>query len=63
MSASFTESVVEEAVLARLEGAGWSVKNDADIAPGEPAAETLEDVSRLGAVWRAEPPDILIRPR
>jgi type I restriction enzyme, R subunit len=35
----FTESVVEEATLAWLEGRGWSVKNGAEIAPGEPAAE------------------------
>jgi len=37
--ASFTESVVEEAALAWLEGAGWQVRNGAEIAPGEPAAE------------------------
>jgi len=36
---SFTESVVEEAALARLKGVGWHVKNGAEIAPGEPAAE------------------------
>jgi type I restriction enzyme R subunit len=35
----FTESVVEEAALAWLEGAGWHVRNGAEIAPGEPAAE------------------------
>ncbi len=35
----FTESVVEEATLAWLEGAGWQVRNGAEIAPGEPAAE------------------------
>ncbi|MCC7210157.1 MAG: DEAD/DEAH box helicase, partial [Anaerolineae bacterium] len=35
----FTESVVEQAALAWLEGAGWSVRNGAEIAPGEPAAE------------------------
>ncbi|MGH8626053.1 MAG: type I restriction endonuclease subunit R, partial [Gammaproteobacteria bacterium] len=34
-----TESVVEQAALAWLESAGWSVKNGAEIAPGEPAAE------------------------
>jgi len=37
--ASFTESIVEEAALAWLEGAGWGVRPGADIAPGEPAAE------------------------
>ena len=35
----FTESVVEQAALAWLESAGWQVKNGADIAPGESAAE------------------------
>ena len=33
-----TESVVEQAALAWLESAGWSVLNGADIAPGESAA-------------------------
>jgi len=37
--AVFTESVVEEAALAWLASAGWSVLNGADIAPGESAAE------------------------
>ena len=36
---SFTESVVEKAALAWLESVGWSVRNGADIAPGEPTAE------------------------
>ena len=36
---SFTESVVEQAALARLESAGWQVRNGAEIAHGEPAAE------------------------
>ena len=35
----FAESVVEQAALAWLESAGWQVKNGAEIAPGEPAAE------------------------
>jgi type I restriction enzyme R subunit len=34
-----TESVVEQAALAWLESAGWQVRNGAEIAPGEPAAE------------------------
>ncbi len=34
-----TESVVEEAALAWLESAGWQIRNGAEIAPGEPAAE------------------------
>ena len=38
-SGAFTESVVEQAALAWLESTGWSVRNGADIAPGEPAAE------------------------
>lgn len=36
---SFNESTVEQAALAWLEGAGWQVRNGAEIAPGEPAAE------------------------
>jgi len=36
---AFTESVVEEAALAWLTSAGWQVRNGAEIAPGEPAAE------------------------
>ena len=39
MTAPFTESVVEQAALACLESTGWQVRNGADIAPGEPAAE------------------------
>jgi type I restriction enzyme R subunit len=39
MTASFTESVVEQAALAWLESLGWAVRNGAQIAPGEPAAE------------------------
>jgi len=39
MSASFTESVVEQATLAWLESAGWRVLHGAEIAPGELAAE------------------------
>ncbi|CAG0951683.1 Type I restriction enzyme EcoR124II R protein [Burkholderiales bacterium] len=35
----FSESVVEEAALDWLESAGWQVRNGAEIAPGEPAAE------------------------
>lgn len=36
---SFTESDVEEAALDWLKRAGWQVRNGAEIAPGEPAAE------------------------
>jgi len=36
---TFSESVVEQAALAWLEAAGWQVRNGAEIAPGEPAAE------------------------
>ncbi|MDP2955404.1 MAG: type I restriction endonuclease subunit R [Longimicrobiales bacterium] len=35
----FTESIVEQAALAWLESIGWRVRNGAEIAPGEPAAE------------------------
>jgi type I restriction enzyme R subunit len=37
-----TESVVEQAALAWLESAGWVVRNGAEIAPGEPAAERAD---------------------
>ena len=36
---AFTESVVEQAALAWLEFIGWTVRNGAEIAPGELAAE------------------------
>jgi hypothetical protein len=39
MSGTFTESVVEKAALAWIESAGRQVRNGAEIAPGEPAAE------------------------
>jgi type I restriction enzyme R subunit len=39
---AFTESVVEEAALAWLEGLGWQVLHGPDIAPGEPAAERAD---------------------
>ncbi len=39
MSGAFTESVVEDAALAWLEGVGWEVAHGPDIAPGEPASE------------------------
>jgi type I restriction enzyme R subunit len=41
MTATFTESVVEEAALAWLESLGYSILHDPDIAPGEPLAERL----------------------
>jgi type I restriction enzyme R subunit len=39
MTGGVTESVVEEAALAWLESVGWQIRNGAEIAPGEPAAE------------------------
>ena len=42
MSRGFTESVVEQAALAWLESVGWSVRNGAQIAPGEAAAERAD---------------------
>jgi len=39
MSGTFSESVVEQAARAWRESTGWSVRNGAEIAPGEPAAE------------------------
>jgi type I restriction enzyme, R subunit len=39
VTAPFTKSVVEQAALAWLKGAGWRVVHDAEIASGEPGAE------------------------
>ena len=39
MSHSFTESIVEEATLAWLEGLGYTILSGPEIAPGEPFAE------------------------
>lgn len=36
---AFTEFVIEQAALAWLEAVGWQIRNGAEIAPGEPAAE------------------------
>ena len=36
---TFTESIVEQAALAWLEGLGWKIAHGPDIAPGEPAEE------------------------
>ena len=38
----FSESIVEQAALAWLEGSGWVVRNGAEIAPGEMAAERTD---------------------
>jgi len=51
MSRSFTESVVEEAGLAWLVGLGWQVRNGAEIARGEPAAER-DDYGQVVLVQR-----------
>lgn len=40
-ASSFTESVVEDAVLAWLEGLGYAVLHGPAIAVGEPTAERL----------------------
>jgi type I restriction enzyme R subunit len=42
MKDGFSESTVEDAALAWLEGAGWAPRNGAEIAPGEPAAERAD---------------------
>ncbi|HEY3216721.1 MAG TPA: type I restriction endonuclease subunit R [Candidatus Eisenbacteria bacterium] len=42
MSRALTESVVEQAALAWLEGLGWTLNHGPDIAPGELAAERTE---------------------
>ncbi len=36
---SFTESVVEQAALAWLESAGWSVRHGVEVPPPKPAAD------------------------
>jgi hypothetical protein len=60
-----TESVIEEAALAWLESIGWSVRNGAEITPGEPRADyarwcwrgyAMRDTGRrrpwrIGMVW------------
>ena len=38
----FTESIVEQAALARLESVGWSVRYGLEIAMGEPGVEGTE---------------------
>ncbi len=53
-----TKSVVEQAALAWLESAGWTVKNGAEIIPGEPAAER-DDYGRVVLAQRL--PDALAR--
>lgn len=67
-ASSFTESVVEEAGLAWLEGFGYAIKHGPDIAPGELGAERadyaqviLEDRLRqaLARVNPALPPEAL----
>lgn len=35
MSNTFTESIIEQAVLAWLESVAWQVRDGAEIAPGE----------------------------
>lgn len=48
--ARLSESVVEEAALAWLEPAGWQIRNGAEIAPGELAAERDDLVNGVRAV-------------
>lgn len=47
----FSETVVEQAVVAWLESPDWSVMNGADIAPGESAAER-DDYGQVVLVQR-----------
>ncbi len=42
MNSTFTESGVEQAALAWLESFGWKVRNGAESAPGELAAERTD---------------------
>ena len=58
---AFDESVVEQAALAWLESVGWQVRNGAEMAPGEPAAER-DDYAQVvlaqrlrDALWRLNP--------
>ncbi|HWQ70585.1 MAG TPA: type I restriction endonuclease subunit R [Patescibacteria group bacterium] len=48
---TLTESTVEQAALAWLESVGWQVRNGAEIAPGEPAAER-DDYGQVVLVQR-----------
>jgi type I restriction enzyme, R subunit len=59
---AFDESVVEQAALAWLESVGAQIRNGAEIAPGEPAAER-DDYGQVvlgqrlrDALWRLNPP-------
>ncbi|MCL4745709.1 MAG: hypothetical protein KJZ83_09850 [Burkholderiaceae bacterium] len=58
---AFSESSIEEATLAWLESVGWQVRNGAEIAPNEPAAER-DDCDRVllarlgGRACHATPP-------
>ncbi|MGH8608968.1 MAG: hypothetical protein ACREX9_16625 [Gammaproteobacteria bacterium] len=55
---TITESVVERGALAWVESAGWLVKNGAEIAPGEPAAERDDYgqvISMRDALTRPDP--------
>jgi len=42
MSSTFTESIVEEAALAWLEGQGWTIAHGPDIAPDMPGTERMD---------------------
>ena len=47
MPRGFTESIVEDAALAWLEGLGWTVKHGPEIAPDTPGAER-RDYAQVG---------------
>lgn len=46
---TFTEAVVQQPALAWLEGAGWQIRNGAEIALGVPAGLTKPDESVGGS--------------
>ena len=51
----FTESVVADGVLARLDSLRWSTTHGLDIAPGDPGAERTEDAHAASALAMGSP--------
>ncbi|MEF8715791.1 MAG: hypothetical protein V5B39_20035 [Accumulibacter sp.] len=58
MSCGYTESVVEQPVLAWIESTGWRIRNGTGIAPGKPAAS--RDAYGQVAMARRSPESLLL---